>query len=126
VEAAKQSIAAGPRVSADDRIADRYGIATCFEDAADVAVVDPAACLMLLTQAVERALSYRFVSAERWIPRSKDLLDRLADLDAELTTSARMFFAATTGVERLELAREIVRRSVGETGAFEWESRLEI
>lgn len=125
-EAARQCIAEGPRVSADDRVAERYGIATCFEDAADVATVDLDACLMLLNQAVERALAYRFVGGGIWIPRSKDLLDRLVDVDVELAAKARRFFAATTSVERLGLARDIVRRSVSEIGAFEWESRLEI
>ncbi len=125
-EAAARSIANGPRVSDEARTASRYGVATCFEDAVDLANVDPDTCLALLNHAVEGALQYRFIGGGVWIPRWKDLLPQLNDLDADLAALARQFYGVTSLVDHLRLAREIVRRSVGETGAFEWESRLEI
>jgi predicted nucleotidyltransferase len=115
----------GPPVSAASLLARRYGVATLFEDALDIADIDPEMCQALLAGAVEDAVRYRFWAASQWQPRHKELLRALFHLDPSLAQQAREFYLATHAHDRIRLAREIVRRSVGEIGFFEWESSVE-
>jgi hypothetical protein len=105
-----------------DAPAARYGPATLYEDAVDVAERDPATADLLLAQAVPPMLHFAFRRAGRFIPRDKDLLAALDEMDAELGTLARRYFAAASTDERLRLAGEIADRTIGVRGFFEWES----
>lgn len=103
----------------------RYGIATGLEDARDIAAIDPEMCASLLAQVVDDVVRYLYLRAGRWLPRSKELLSRLADVDPDLAARSRRFYQATALDERLSLATELVRRAIGEIGFFEWESDQE-
>jgi hypothetical protein len=120
-EAAAEVLQAGPDPSATQLQMQRYGAATLLEDALDIASADPEMCRMLLANAVEEAIRYRFWAAGRWQPRHKDLLRSLADLDPQLAHVAHRFYRATDHAEHITLADEIVHHSVGERGFFEWE-----
>ena len=103
----------------------RYAVATGLEDAEDVASADPDLCAALLHRAVESAIEYRFWVGHRWQPRPKDTLAALGTLDAPLAAAVRAFYRAADLRERGRLAREIVGRTSGATGFFEWESPVE-
>lgn len=115
-------LAAGPNLSADELVMLRYGAATVFEDAVDLAGRDSALCRLALHRAVEEALRYRYLAANRWQPRFKELLNDLGELDPALPGLAAAFFTAYELGQQLRAAELLVAACVGETGFFEWES----
>jgi hypothetical protein len=124
-EAAIKSLAEGPRLTEEFLTSRRYQVATCFEDATDVIDAEPDTGRMLLYQAVEGALAFRFLRQRVWIPRHKEILGRLAELDSGLADLAHQFYRTSKTGDQLRFARDIVKATVGETGTFEWESHLE-
>lgn len=100
----------------------RYAAATKFEDAEDLGQREPDLCRAFLFSAVEDAIRLRYLLANAWQPRQKELLAGLAALDPELEENVRAFYRSTNLSQQLDLARRIVRRATGETGFFEWES----
>lgn len=125
VEALRAEAAEGlanPPTPAPGAPTPRYGAATLYEDAVDVAARDPETAALLLAQAVPPMLHYHFRAAGRFVPRNKDLLAELARLDPEVAALARRFFATARPEERLELAGAIADRTIGARGFFEWES----
>lgn len=111
-----------PDLSESDLTSQRYMIASQAEDAADIATLDPQAASMLLGVAVHNALHYVFVSCNRWIPREKDLLAELRDIDPALARAARAFYASADAPTRIPIAERIVEHVVGTDRFFEWES----
>jgi hypothetical protein len=124
-ETAVKILAEGPLLTEESLTSRRYDVATHFEDATDVIDAEPDPGRMLLYQAVEGALAFRFLRQHLWIPRQKEILRRLAELDSGLADLAHRFYRASRPGDQLRHARDIVRESVGETGTFEWESHLE-
>jgi hypothetical protein len=103
----------------------RYTAATLFEDALDVAERDPATATMLLGEAVSTALEYAFRSRGRLVPRNKDLLRSLSDLDMSASEAATRFYTSATWEQRLSAATMIMDGLIGARGFFEWESAQE-
>ena len=116
---------AGPEVTDQILTAKRYAVACWLEDALDIRTTDPEMCAALLSTAVLEAVRFRYWLARLWQPRQKELLDALVALDPTLAELARRFQRAAALDERVALAREVVARSAGETGFFEWESAVE-
>jgi len=116
---------AGPDFSESELQLLRYGVATWFEDAVDLVARDPALCRLALHHAVEDAVTYRYLAANRWRPRFKELISGLAELDPALQLEVERFFAVTGLTDQLAAARAIIAACVGETGFFEWESAQE-
>ncbi|HYI24526.1 MAG TPA: nucleotidyltransferase domain-containing protein, partial [Thermomicrobiales bacterium] len=71
-------LAAGPQVDPASLNFRRYGIATQFEDAVDLAVVDGDRSRTLLIEALVAGMKWWSLANGRWLPRDKDLF---ADLD---------------------------------------------
>lgn len=109
-------------LSAEDAVQGRYMAATLLEDALDVAERDPATAGLLLAQAVTAMLHFHFRAAGLFIPRAKDLLRVLSELDPELGAEAVRFFTAAAFAERLAAAEAVADRTIGTRGFFEWES----
>jgi len=122
---AAQVLASQPEPSPGELVRRRYAVATGLEDAEDIAEVDADLCAALLSKVVEGAVQYRFWDARRWQPRAKDTLSALEALDAGLAALVRAFYRTANPTDRLRLARQIVRQTVGATGFFEWESPVE-
>src|SRR5215510_507353 len=70
----------------------RYAAATKLEDALDIVERNPPAATMLASEAVRQMVHFAFLKAERYIPRDKDLLDALTNMDSELAGKVRLFF----------------------------------
>lgn len=112
----------GPKLGDEALAAERYRTALLYEDALDIAPKDETAAAMILGEAVERMLSYRFACARAYQPRKKDLLDSLATIDQQTAKLARRFYSAGDLAERFEVAGEIADRTIQVRGFFEWES----
>ena len=100
----------------------RYEAATRLEDALDVAGLAPAAATMLLTRAVAAMLEIWCRTQTGAIPRGKDLLARVADLDPALGALARGVFSDAPFSERLSAAIHVADATIGARGFFEWDS----
>ena len=103
----------------------RYMAADAFENAQDIALVDPANASMILHQAVQAMLEYAFLAANRPLPRAKRMLAAVAELDPQLGDLARRYYDAAENSVRLTLATEIAGRTIQATGFFEWETPFE-
>jgi predicted nucleotidyltransferase len=103
----------------------RYLAGNLYEDGLDMAGRDPASAQVFLSRAVIAMLEYFFRSHGMFLPRSKELLDRLAQADPALGQAARRFFTSGDFSERLRLAEQIADVTVGVHGFFEWDSAPE-
>ena len=100
----------------------RYGIATRFEDALDVASADEATATMLFTMSVTSMLElYCRIHLGR-VPRRKDLLAAVDASDGTLGQVVRTFFSATSFRDRRILAEDLADVLIGTRGFFEWDS----
>ena len=103
----------------------RYAAATKLEDAVDIVERNPAAAVMLASEAVRQMLHFAFLKAGRFIPRDKDVLDALMTMDPDLATKAQRFFDAVDWKRRMQLANELADHILEVRGFFEWTSELE-
>jgi len=114
-----------PRPSLEERKRICYGPASQFEDALDLFERDPDAGAILLSLAVFMLVECRFLCEPGWLPRPKDCLALLRDLDPH---AARLAMAATIEPDlsiRFEAGRELCRIVTGQEGFFEWSSNRE-
>jgi predicted nucleotidyltransferase len=103
----------------------RYMLATQVEDALDIAADDLPGAILILSLAVHGMLRYAFWQANRHLPRDKDLLTALADLDPALAALGRAFYTDIDSTTRLDAALQIADRTIQTRGFFEWESEPE-
>jgi hypothetical protein len=122
---AREELAKRPDLSPLELTWKRYGAADGYENAMDIAVRDPANASLILHQAVREMVEYQFLAANRWLPRTKRLLADLAEWDGELGRLARSYYQESDPSTRFALAEAIAHRTIGATGFFEWESKLE-
>ena len=113
---------AGPQVDPAWVELRRYGIATLFEDAADVARADPERSRTLALQAMTEAVDWWFPAHGRWRPRSKALFEEFAHHEPDLMLAIRAAIGAATVDEALALAAPAIETMIGATGFFPWES----
>jgi len=108
----------------DDNLktADRYRIATLFEDATDLKEVDPATSLYFLNRAVTEAIDFLFMAGCRTLPRAKERIRQIEESWPEMGKLVTDYFEAREFDEKYAVARTLVEKSVGATGFFEWES----
>ncbi|MEP6493551.1 MAG: GNAT family N-acetyltransferase [bacterium] len=108
--------------SPGDLVRSRYAIATRFEDALDVAEVDPATSQMLMSQAVTEMLELASRVRSGRLPRGKDLLASITAMDAKLGALAATFFSEAPWSEQRKAAETIADQTIGVRGFFEWDS----
>ena len=97
----------------------RYGAIDVLDDARDVG--DRAERAMLLGEVVRSVVEYAFVSRAMFVPRRKELVARLGELDAHAGA------LVTRWAERGELGvvEELAKHVLGVDGFFEWTSGRE-
>lgn len=113
------------RLSATQLTLARYLPADALDNAKDVRERNPATAVRILNGVVDNMLDYVFLAQGKTLPRQKDYLDALTDLDAALGELAQRYYLANDVTKRFALAEEIAARTTGESGFFEWESALE-
>lgn len=119
---AREMLAAGPTCSRQHLTILAYGIATGFEDAVDIAAIDPDRAAALVSEALVSTARLLFLRQGRWRPREKDLFRELDALDPELGDAVRAALRAPSIEERIALATPVIERAAGATGFFEWET----
>ena len=100
----------------------RYTAATRYEDATDIAQSKPETANMILGQSVYAMLRYYFLKSNQYLPRDKDLIEKLATLNPELAQWATVFYSSSSFKQRLTLARDIANATNETQGFFEWAS----
>jgi len=115
-------LSGAPDLGPEALISARYMAAARFEDALDVVEARPETAVLILTLAVFHMLHYRFLQANRYLPRDKDLLVCTDELDPHLGHCARNYFTAAALDDKLRWAREIADLTIATYGFFEWES----
>lgn len=123
---ARESLLLKPEISEFSLTTVKYTAATYLEDAMDVAGKDPATTLMFLYNAVTEMLHYTFKKTGKYIPRTKDILNEMEELDAETARLVREFFTTPDYREKIALSNQIADRTIEVRGFFEWESDPEI
>jgi len=114
-----------PAVTEAACVALKYSAATEFEDVEDLGDRDATAASILLGSVVRRLIECRVEVEPGWLPRAKDLIDRLRQIDpvcAELAVEAT---GKVEWSERLDAARKLCVRVIGYDGFFEWKSPRE-
>ena len=119
---ARDVLASGPACTAEHLTQQRYAIATGFEDAVDIASIDPELASAFLTDAVLASIRLLFLTAGQWLPRQKLLLSELERLSPAWGRIARDSLRPQPIESRIETAAPLVRHAAGATGFFEWES----
>jgi hypothetical protein len=94
----------------------RYGAVDTLDDARDVG--DPATRSLLLGEVVRSVVDYAFVSRAMFVPRRKDVVAKLAAIDARAAELVRRW--AANG--ELAVVEELARRVLGVATFFEWTS----
>lgn len=123
-EQAVKELAKGPDVSEEGLTARRYRAATLLEDALDILDDDPAGSVLLMSSAVEILARAQYLAAGRWLPRDKEVVARLGEMDSTFAGHVHDFYTAATAGEKASAAREAFQHAIGEVGFFEWESAL--
>jgi predicted nucleotidyltransferase len=103
----------------------RYHVADAYENASDLIGIDNPSAIILMSQAVFLGLQYRFWTANKWLPRHKDLFKDLEKLDPFLAGLGRDFFNESSLEQRFKTAQEIMDYTIKTRGFFEWESAVE-
>jgi predicted nucleotidyltransferase len=104
----------------------RYMVACMYEDAMDVTERAPVTAQMLLSRAVTDMLEFCFKKAGRFVPRRKELLQALVEIDPETAEVATEFFTTADLDARLRLAERLADCTIGVRGFFEWETGPEL
>jgi hypothetical protein len=125
-EEARTNLEAGPQMPALDLLNWQYGIATQFEDATDLRDIEPDRARTLMVDSLVQAVKWHFLNLGRWLPRSKALLDDLDALDPALGADVRAALREPDLDRMIALAEPIMRRIIGHTGFFEWESDRQV
>jgi predicted nucleotidyltransferase len=103
----------------------RYLAGNTYEDALDLVEKDAPAAYMLLERAVHQMIEYFYRYSGHFLPRVKETLSRLNDIDPQTAQLARQFFSEARFEQRLAFAAELAERTIAVYGFFEWESEPE-
>jgi hypothetical protein len=99
--------------------------ADAYENAQDIRASDAQNAEMLLHDAVRQMVRYAFLAANRPLPRDKEMLPVLEQLDPALGEPVRNFYRAKDTAGRFAHAAAIAERTIRASGFFEWESALQ-
>ena len=103
----------------------RYSIVDLLDNARDAVVVDPALVDLILHQVVTQLIEYRFLVANRHLPRLKDTLAALQELDADVGDRVRDLLLTADPIRQLEQVAALVEQVVGAVSFFEWDGEPE-
>ncbi|MBI1295759.1 hypothetical protein GC175_12470 [bacterium] len=120
---AKEYFQQQPNKSEDALVMARYMAATAVEDAFDIRHQDPANAMLILEQAMGLMIQHAFLSANQNLPRLKETVDNLANVDPALSVLARRFYTSTEPAARFDIAEAFARHVIDATGFFEWETK---
>lgn len=100
----------------------KYGLTTLLEDAADTLATDEVTSLYLLNQAMTQLVEFVFAAQPRPLPRIKDRLQILYEIDATVGRGVRQYYQPTGAAQKYAVAQALVMHVAGATEFFEWSS----
>lgn len=100
----------------------KYGLATLLEDAADTLATDEATSLYLLDQVMAQLVEFVFANHQRPLPRIKDRLKLLCEVDATVGRGVRQYYQLAGAAPKYAVAKALVLHVAGATEFFEWSS----
>lgn len=124
-EEARTWLQKAPTVSAQKLLWRRYGIVDLLDNAKDLLESDPECAARILHQAVDQMVDYSFLSNGRFLPRLKESITKLAEIDPDLGQLTRAYYQTSNVQTLAQLADTLARRILGVTEFFEWESELQ-
>lgn len=106
----------------------RYMIVDLLDNAHDLvdSDIDDEMARMILSDALRQMIDYRFLVANRHLPRLKATLAELSVLDPVAAGQARAILGAQDAGAALALAKTLAHALIGDSGFFEWDSAQEI
>ena len=124
-EEARTWLQKAPTVSAQKLLWQRYGLVDQLDNAKDLLDSDPECASRILHQVVDGLVDYCFLSNGRFLPRIKESITKLAEIDPELAQLTRAYYQTSDAQSQAQLADTLAQRMLGVTEFFEWESALE-
>lgn len=104
----------------------KYKIADMYENALDIKDTDPYMSLILISDAVIRAIKYSLRESGKWEPKAKYFMQELEKHNIDLFSDIKLFYNSNDFQEKFNIAERIIDNTIKERGFFEWESELEI
>ncbi|MEZ4659326.1 MAG: hypothetical protein R2911_17320, partial [Caldilineaceae bacterium] len=114
-----------PDLPSLDLTMDRYFNADEFENALDIADSDPAMASLLMHHAVFSMVAYRFLAANLNVPRHKEMLAGLKEIDPPAGELVERFLTEPALAHKFELGKQVAQTLNGDISFFEWETVLE-
>lgn len=121
VEQARQLLEKGPEISEEHFTNLRYALVTHFEDAVDIEQIDLDRSNAYVVNSLLQAARLRILQSRAWLPREKQLFDRLETLDPDFGHSLRQVFDAPRR-QWVRRATPIVEQVADTPRFFAWES----
>lgn len=103
----------------------RYLLVDQADNVRDMAAVDPALARLLLGEMLPQLATYCFLAAGHHLPRRKDVLTGLAQLDAAAAAEMRAIVNAADLGAALVVTEALMQRVMGVTTFFTWDSAPE-
>jgi hypothetical protein len=100
----------------------KYGLATLLEDAADTLATDEATSLYLLDQVVAQLVEFVFAAHQRPLPRIKERLQVLGEVDATVGRDVRQYYQPVGAAQKYAVAKALVLHVAEAAAFFEWSS----
>jgi hypothetical protein len=119
-------LATPPNLAAAQLTQRRYAAIDALDNAQDIAEQDAENASLILHEAVRGLIETAFLAANRPLPRSKQMLPALAQLDPALGDLARRYYHADSTGARLALAAQLAQAIAQTTTFFEWETPLAV
>jgi hypothetical protein len=113
--------AAGPQLTAEQLTNLRYALVTQFEDAVDIETEDLDRSNAYIINSLLQTARLSLLQSGEWLPREKQLFDRLDTREPELGKDLRAIFAAPR-TSWVGLAGPLIERVAGTARFFAWES----
>lgn len=114
-----------PTMTEQQLLGRRYSIVDLLDNGRDLLDSDPECAARILHQAVEGILEYVFQSRGLFLPRLKEFITKLQEIDPDLARVTRAYYQAKDVHTQAELAITLAQRTIGVTEFFEWESAVE-
>lgn len=102
----------------------KYHIVTLLEDAADTLATDEASSCYILDQTIAQVVEFVFAAHQRPLPRIKERLAMLCEVDATIGQSVRQYYQQASIIRKHELANALILHVTGNVEFFEWSSAL--
>lgn len=100
-EEAQTWLQKAPTFTAQQLLWRRYSIVDLLDNARDLLTSDPPCAARILHQAVQEILEYAFLANGHFLPRLKELIAKLPEVDPELAQLARAYYQAKVALVSL-------------------------